>query len=67
MAHDPLRCRFGPDRACLCYPREGQLFLRQLPSSISMSSFRTENFFTRVMELNLTECIPTLKAKNFTT
>ena len=32
-----------------------------------MSSFRTENFFTRVMELNLTECIPTLKAKNFTT
>ena len=32
-----------------------------------MASFRKENFFARVMELNLEECIPTLKAKGFTT
>jgi hypothetical protein len=54
----------GSDK--LRYPRAGQLSLRQRHLLV-MASFRKENFFARVMELNLDECIPTLKAKGFTT
>ena len=32
-----------------------------------MASSRSENFLTRVIELDLDECIPALKAKGLTT
>ena len=32
-----------------------------------MSSMRSENFWSRVIELELEECIPNLKAKGLTT
>ena len=71
MAHVPhSSCRsIGPDQGLLlaCVPRQLSLETELFTSSFAMASMRSENFWVRVIELNLEECIPAMKSKGLTT